>query len=331
MTTPTLPIGLDEAFDGGDVRATQVVAHSVVAFHPLQDPICSVEVSHAMGTGTKQGTASVAVCYRESGPSWWSEGLSTGPLRAEGENRPSRPSHIVPCVIDRAAYNQGENAQFDPHIEETETMDPLVARGPHAVGVPCGFYATAGAHNTGFTEDGSPTLKCESSGWGSVAATIPFAFKSSYFTRGKDGAPSEIKPPLSADADKGDQDTLLHTPESIVRRLTPMECERLQGFPDDYTKIPKVVGTLTTRTGVANDNFSVEVGHCIAQDGVPRWITPTECERLQGFPDDYSKVPVKGKYAADGPRYKALGNSMAVPVMRWIGRRIAKVDALLKA
>lgn len=53
-----------------------------------------------------------------------------------------------------------------------------------------------------------------------------------------------------------------------------------------------------------------------------RRLTPRECERLQGFPDDYTLLPNKGKPAADGPRYKALGNSMAVPVMRWIGERI---------
>jgi len=59
-----------------------------------------------------------------------------------------------------------------------------------------------------------------------------------------------------------------------------------------------------------------------------RRLTPRECERLQGFPDDYTVVPHRGKPAADGPRYKALGNSMAVPCMAWIGQRIAAVDAL---
>ncbi|MGB6131697.1 MAG: DNA (cytosine-5-)-methyltransferase [Acidobacteriaceae bacterium] len=61
-----------------------------------------------------------------------------------------------------------------------------------------------------------------------------------------------------------------------------------------------------------------------------RRLTPRECERLQGFPDDYTLVEYRGKPAADGPRYKALGNSMAVPVMRWIGERIAAVDAILR-
>jgi DNA (cytosine-5)-methyltransferase 1 len=55
-----------------------------------------------------------------------------------------------------------------------------------------------------------------------------------------------------------------------------------------------------------------------------RRLTPRECERLQGFPDDYTAIPCRGKPAADGPRYKALGNSKAVPVVRWIGRRIEK-------
>jgi DNA (cytosine-5)-methyltransferase 1 len=64
-----------------------------------------------------------------------------------------------------------------------------------------------------------------------------------------------------------------------------------------------------------------------------RRLTPRECERLQGFPDDYTRIPWRGKPAdqcPDGPRYRVLGNSMAVPVMEWIGRRIAIVDALGK-
>ena len=59
-----------------------------------------------------------------------------------------------------------------------------------------------------------------------------------------------------------------------------------------------------------------------------RRLTPRECERLQGFPDDYTLTPYRGKPASDGPRYKAIGNSMAVPVMRWIGERIQMVEAL---
>jgi DNA (cytosine-5)-methyltransferase 1 len=61
-----------------------------------------------------------------------------------------------------------------------------------------------------------------------------------------------------------------------------------------------------------------------------RRLTPVECERLQGFPDRYTDIQPKGKATPDGPRYKALGNSMAVPVMAWIGKRIQEVDAICK-
>lgn len=62
-----------------------------------------------------------------------------------------------------------------------------------------------------------------------------------------------------------------------------------------------------------------------------RRLTPKECERLQGFPDGFTDVPYRGKQAADGPRYKALGNSMAVNAMRWIGQRIDIMEAILEA
>ena len=61
----------------------------------------------------------------------------------------------------------------------------------------------------------------------------------------------------------------------------------------------------------------------VAYSGGVRRITPREAERLQGFPDDYTLIKYRNKPAADAPRYKALGNSMAVPCMKWIGERIA--------
>ena len=74
-------------------------------------------------------------------------------------------------------------------------------------------------------------------------------------------------------------------------------------------------------------------------DGIPkvnlpsmavRRLTPVECERLQGFGDNYTDIKSKNKPTPDGPRYKALGNSMAVPVMAWIGQRIEQVEAICK-
>ncbi len=78
--------------------------------------------------------------------------------------------------------------------------------------------------------------------------------------------------------------------------------------------------------GTIENSTTTAVQHGMAV----RRLTPRECERLQGFPDDYTLIPYRGKPAADGPRYKALGNSMAVPVVRWLGERIQAVDAITK-
>ena len=61
-----------------------------------------------------------------------------------------------------------------------------------------------------------------------------------------------------------------------------------------------------------------------------RRLTPAECEALQGFPRDYTLIPIGKKMAADGPRYKALGNSWAVPNARWIGERLQAVADIPK-
>ena len=77
--------------------------------------------------------------------------------------------------------------------------------------------------------------------------------------------------------------------------------------------------------GEADDpayTITKEYTHGIVNNLDVRRLTPTECERLQGFPDGWTQVPYRNKPAADGPRYKALGNAMAVPVMRWLGKRI---------
>ena len=67
--------------------------------------------------------------------------------------------------------------------------------------------------------------------------------------------------------------------------------------------------------------------HGVSFEGCVRRLTPIECERLQGFPDNYTQIPYRGKSGEkcpDAPRYKAIGNSWPVPVIKWIGRRITK-------
>lgn len=105
---------------------------------------------------------------------------------------------------------------------------------------------------------------------------------------------------------------------------------RSMGYADSHANGG---GQLAVATGLdpfdCSDHNSEAAG-LLFQSMAVRRLTPRECERLQGFPDDYTLVEYRGKLAADGPRYRALGNSMAVPVMRWIGERIAVVHALIQ-
>ena len=93
-----------------------------------------------------------------------------------------------------------------------------------------------------------------------------------------------------------------------------------RGAPDE------IASALTGEAGRTGKGDSAQ---CVATGWAVRRLTPKEAERLQGFPDGYTDIPWRGKNnAPDGPRYKALGNSMACNCMRWIGRRIQLVSEL---
>jgi len=92
------------------------------------------------------------------------------------------------------------------------------------------------------------------------------------------------------------------------------------------------VREMEVTNSLANNGGKAGQGYQAVRQGMAvRRLTPTECERLQGFPDGFTQIPYRNKPAdkcPDGPRYKALGNSMAVPVMGWIGERIKTVEEL---
>jgi DNA (cytosine-5)-methyltransferase 1 len=83
-----------------------------------------------------------------------------------------------------------------------------------------------------------------------------------------------------------------------------------------------ISGALAAEPGMKQTTY-------LAAAAAVRRLTPRECERLQGFPDDFTLVPYRGKLMADGPRYKMLGNSWAVPCGAWIGERIQLVEDLI--
>jgi DNA (cytosine-5)-methyltransferase 1 len=157
--------------------------------------------------------------------------------------------------------------------------------------------ASGGAPGTGIGEDGDPSPTIASSHVPAVA----FNWQSGGDARG-----------LKAQAQA----------QALSRSQTPaVAFQEAQTGCREYD----TAGTLRA-DGPGHD----PVGTRIREGMQVRRLTPRECERLQGFPDDYTLIPYRGKLAADGPRYKALGNSMAVPVMAWIGRRIALLEQIIK-
>lgn len=95
------------------------------------------------------------------------------------------------------------------------------------------------------------------------------------------------------------------------------------------TLIVNIGATLSTGFGGCGvDADQICNGNCVINYPKVRKLTPVECERLQGFPDNYTRIPWRNKPAdqcPDTPRYMAIGNSMAVPVMRWIGERMCRI------
>lgn len=193
-------------------------------------------------------------------------GLIAHTLRGSGfdasEDGTGRGTPIVPVAIqDIRGMDKKQNGKGWNDDGTAYTVDAMATQGVMA---PIAFPANLSGTQYASTEDLSPSMGAKN--------PTAVAFESRFARNGR-GAPSEIVPPLKAQSGqtgKGDAAPLTMT-GTAVRRLTPRECERLQGFPDDWTLIP--------------------------------W---------------------RGKPAPDGPRYKACGNSMAVPVMRWIGERINK-------
>ena len=100
------------------------------------------------------------------------------------------------------------------------------------------------------------------------------------------------------------------------------------------TELQHVSGTVTSAYGTGGGNVPITLVQGdtpLVKTNAVRRLTPTECERLQGFPDNYTQIPYRKKDAEncpDSPRYKAMGNSMTVPVMKWIGQRIQMVKEM---
>jgi DNA (cytosine-5)-methyltransferase 1 len=139
-------------------------------------------------------------------------------------------------------------------------------------------------------------------------------------------ANEDISPSVRIGRDSGD---------CVVTRVAACEvadtlsvgANQTTGFCGDAVASCEVSSSLRANPGSGWRSNGTPVEGVAIQGMAVRRLTPRECERLQGFPDDYTAITYRKKPAADGPRYKALGNSMAVPVMAWIGKRITEVEA----
>jgi DNA (cytosine-5)-methyltransferase 1 len=217
-----------------------------------------------------------------------------------------------------------------PSRKKGERVAPSVTSGPpfSRTGnerVECEALVMAhGQGNAEIRRDGEPSLTCNHEapivafmgGQGSKAGSV--------------GASEYLSPTLKA-ADSGGN----RVPCVAIR--TAQTSSNGHGIAEDvaYT-LDGVQGQAMAFHGSQDPCVSWNITHPLGRNNglevsfvrgsTVRRLTPRECERLQGFSDDYTLIPFRGKPAADGPRYKALGNSMAVPVIRWIGERIEAVD-----
>ena len=166
-----------------------------------------------------------------------------------------------------------------------------------------------------FSRTGNERVECE------AIVTGPLTAGMSKGPRGTEGVESNHVIAFGAQnsSSQGDSVSTEVTP-TLDKSKTPAVAF---GIDHDLNAAKELMGPLIRGPQGAPRNS-------ISQNMQVRRLTPTECERLQGFPDDYTQIPWRNKAAEncpDGPRYKAMGNSMAVPVMRWIGERIEMVEA----
>ena len=261
----------------------------------------------------KEITSDVEGSVGEAG-SWWDGSQVAGTLTKQNANGAQRMPDkdnfgaiLQPTIIDRAAFNQGENAQYEPRIEAGETMSSLVAKGPHAVAQPLYYESHPNDSRVNGPKDVADTVSARygTGGGNTPLVQQPIAFK-------------EPCPTLTAKMQGSSGWAPYNETDHLVGQ--PMAFDWQSGGDMRGMNLQEKTQLQRCQTPAVMHSMAI------------RRLTPKECERLQGFPDDWTKIPYRNKPAdqcPDGPRYKACGNSMAVPVMRWIGERINLIESML--
>lgn len=160
-----------------------------------------------------------------------------------------------------------------------------------------------------FTEELSPTLRAQ---MGDNQASVAYSLREDAKANNFSATPLHVTPALQALRPSVQS----HHAQTFIVDKTIAQSFNVNARPDEMKLETEVSGTLTSSQNAG-----------LFQNMAVRRLTPVECERLQGFPDNYTNIPWnKKEESPDSQRYKAMGNSMAVPVMRWIGQRIDKVE-----
>ena len=253
-----------------------------------------------------------------------------------------------PITIDRSSVNMGYDFDRDLGIEQSGVTPTILATGPHSV---AHAFKIRGGSPTETGEYGGTPGKAAGKGYlGSddLAFTIaasqdqhiaqPIAFQSVDY--GGD-ATIEKSPTLRAhDPMAVAQPIAVDTYNQTVNEHTTQTIGSSASDVNHYGAVlqPNVSPTITqckgSRGGSSMEALDeISAVHAQQPTMAIRRLTPVECERLQGFPRNWTLIPWKKKpieECPDGPRYKACGNSMAVPCMRWIGKRIADAQAKIQ-
>lgn len=346
------------AFDAYNQTETEGVSKTVAARNDQDTASCVAYSIMPMNSGKdyKARETEVAQPIMAGGPVGGNQGGDYSVQQSERQEQRTTPTHDVVgtlCAEDSphgarglsglqtmlAGYIQpvaigfnGDQSEKTRSMGEKEEQSPTLRAGS-ACHVAIGFEAhsnerpnvfafSAKDHGGDATEELSPTLRAggftNSHQNGGVMPAVAYDHPGRFNNiHGGSGEHRDVMPTLEAT-----------NPKQIVASFQPTaDCLTAVsvGFNED--------GTARTLTARHDSSPCADRGpDVVSQTSAVRRLTPVECERLQGFPDNFTAIPWKKKgpeQCPDGPRYKALGNSMAVPVMRWIGERIQLVDDLI--
>ncbi|NBW20153.1 MAG: DNA cytosine methyltransferase [Caulobacteraceae bacterium] len=252
-------------------------------------------------------------------------------------------------IIDRAAFNQGEKSH--PHDSRVngpkDVADTVSAKygtgGGNTPLVQQPFRKVRRAQSdsdfeTWEKDETANTLNCFDVG--DVRSTNvvaqPIAFDT--FNQTTSNVNQTIKSPQGG---VNESIGVVAQPIAVDWRTAQVDQGITQTLKTDLAKMSGPCIAVDTYNQTVNERTSQTIGSsasdvnhygAVMHSMAIRRLTPKECERLQGFPDDWTQIPYRNKPAdqcPDGPRYKACGNSMAVPVMRWIGERIQLIDTII--